>query len=97
MAAKVTEERALTEQYGYTADSSWLPRSPAAALIAGGDWALEYPMPIPPKVHVSQTLEPAYFLVQNEMARALLLLHDQQDQLPTHSDGSQECSSSSKQ
>ncbi|KAK9844253.1 hypothetical protein WJX84_002083 [Apatococcus fuscideae] len=52
MAGKSTEERQLAESYGYDLDSSWLPRSTAPALIAGGDWALEYPMPLPPKVQV---------------------------------------------
>ena len=53
MGAKATEERQLAESYGYDMDSSWLPRSTAAAFITGGGWALEYPMPLPPKVHVS--------------------------------------------
>ncbi|KAK9826069.1 hypothetical protein WJX74_009969 [Apatococcus lobatus] len=52
MAGKSTEERQLAESYGYDLDSSWLPRSTAPALIAGGDWALEYPMPLPPKVQL---------------------------------------------
>ncbi|KAK9825956.1 hypothetical protein WJX74_001057 [Apatococcus lobatus] len=52
MAGKSTEERQLAESYGYDLDSSWLPRSTASAFIAGGDWALEYPMPLPPKVQL---------------------------------------------
>ena len=65
MGATSTEERQLSESYGYDADGSWLPRSPAAAFIAGGDWALEYPMPLPPKVHVRsksiQSLIPGFY------------------------------------
>ena len=45
-------ERELTASFGYNADGSWLPRSTAAALICAGEWALEYPFPVPPKVHV---------------------------------------------
>ena len=46
-------ERALAKRYGYEADAAWSTRSVAPALISAGDWALEYPFPVPPKVHVS--------------------------------------------
>ncbi len=49
-------ERELSERYGYDADGSWTTRSTAAAAISSGDWALEYPFPVPPKVHVSAVL-----------------------------------------
>lgn len=49
-------ERQLSERFGFTADGSWMRRSSAAAMIATGDWALEWPLPIPPKVHVSHII-----------------------------------------
>ena len=49
-------ERALSKSFGYDMDGSWARRSTSAALIAGGDWALEYPFPLPPKIHVSYHL-----------------------------------------
>ena len=52
-------ERQLSEKFGYSADGSWLPRSTAAAVIVSGDWALEWPFPIPPKVHVRHSSEQA--------------------------------------
>ena len=47
-----SEERRLSNDFGYSADGRWASMSTAAALIAAGDWALEYPFPLPPKVHV---------------------------------------------
>ena len=46
-------ERQLSNEFGYTADGRPTRQSTAAAMIATGDWALEYPFPLPPKVHVS--------------------------------------------
>ncbi len=48
------EERALSQSFGYDADGSWMKRSTAAAVLVGGDFSLEYPIPLPPKVHVRQ-------------------------------------------
>lgn len=53
MGGSLIPERELTARYGYTADGSWTTRSTAAAYIGIGDWALEHPFPVPPKVHVS--------------------------------------------
>ena len=53
MSDSFSDERALTHSYGFDVDGSWLARSKAAAVLVGGDWALEYPFPVPPKVHVS--------------------------------------------
>lgn len=52
MGGSLTPERKLTGRFGYTADGSWKTRSKAAAYIGTGDWALEHPFPVPPKVHV---------------------------------------------
>ena len=52
-----TEERKLTQSFGYDADGSWISRSTAAAVLVGGDFALEYPIPVPPKVHVSRGIK----------------------------------------
>ncbi len=52
MADKSGAERKLTQRYGYDVDGSWTARSYAPAAILGSDWALEYPLPIPPRVHV---------------------------------------------
>ena len=53
MADKSSPERQLTQKYGYDVDGSWSARSYAPAAILGCDWALEYPLPIPPRIHVS--------------------------------------------
>ena len=53
MSDKAPAEAALSKKYGYKAVGSWASRSTAPAVIATGDWALEYPYPLPPKVHVS--------------------------------------------
>ena len=53
MGGSSLHERELTKRYGYIADGSWTSKSTAAAYIAVGDWALEYPFPVPPKVHVT--------------------------------------------
>lgn len=50
------EELELSRSFGYNVDGSWLTRSKAAAMLAAGDWALEYPHPLPPKVHVRSAL-----------------------------------------
>ncbi|KAK9841892.1 hypothetical protein WJX84_011815 [Apatococcus fuscideae] len=47
-----TSERKLSERFGYTAVGSWMSPSTAAAVFVSGDWALEWPFPIPPKVHM---------------------------------------------
>lgn len=57
-----TAERRLSAKFGFNADGSWLSRSTAAAIIVMGDWALEWPFPVPPKVHVGYipVTEPEY-------------------------------------
>ena len=46
------EERQLTQSFGLDADGSWITRSKAAAVLVGGDFSIEYPIPVTPKVHV---------------------------------------------
>ncbi|KAK9840412.1 hypothetical protein WJX74_009488 [Apatococcus lobatus] len=59
MGGPSTREQELSNRYGYTADGSWVSKSTAAAYIAMGDWALEYPFPLPPKVHMIGALNAA--------------------------------------
>ncbi|KAK9838979.1 hypothetical protein WJX74_007115 [Apatococcus lobatus] len=54
-----TSERKLSERFGYTAVGSWMSPSTAAAVFVSGDWALEWPFPIPPKVHNDILAHPA--------------------------------------